>query len=455
MDRACRIASIFVAASGRAGEARIGRLAASLLAASPRVSVADPEICRLDARGWERLGGEPALVRFIRSIAVEGGVPGARIGVADGVIAADVAARSAGPEGRIVAVGGDVGFLAGQPVALLPVSDELKRTLRALGIDRIGEVAAREQAELEARLGPEGVKAHRLARGKGGPTFRPMRSESLPGAAFGLEGPATSLQPLLFVLRHLLARVLSELSEEGRCAAELELEIELEGGRRAATRISPARPTNREDLLFDLCRAVLERKFTGRRLEAPITSLVLRIGRKAAAETRQGDLFARRWRDPLAAAATLSRLRARLREDAVVRPAPRANHRPESRNRWRAVRIVAAGEGGRTGRSELPSVPPVEEETGDTVSAVLRLLPRPLAIRVMTTNGRPFALWDDIGRHDVLAAEGPERLSGDWWGSPYRREYYRLGTTGGELLWVFREQRPGEEDRWRLHGWWD
>ena len=68
---------------------------------------------------------------------------------------------------------------------------------------------------------------------------------------------------------------------------------------------------------------------------------------------------------------------------------------------------------------------------------------------------RPAVVWDDLGRHEVAVAEGPERLSGDWWKSPYRREYYRVCTDRGELLWLFREQRRGEEPRWCLHGWWD
>jgi protein ImuB len=64
------------------------------------------------------------------------------------------------------------------------------------------------------------------------------------------------------------------------------------------------------------------------------------------------------------------------------------------------------------------------------------------------------AVEDERGRHEVIAAEGPERLSGDWWTAPYRREYFRICTDRGELLWIYREPRRGD-DRWWLHGWWD
>jgi protein ImuB len=64
-------------------------------------------------------------------------------------------------------------------------------------------------------------------------------------------------------------------------------------------------------------------------------------------------------------------------------------------------------------------------------------------------------LRDGRGRHEVVVAEGPERISGDWWRAPYAREYWWAGTGDGELLWLFREHRGGEDPRWRLHGWWD
>jgi protein ImuB len=78
-----------------------------------------------------------------------------------------------------------------------------------------------------------------------------------------------------------------------------------------------------------------------------------------------------------------------------------------------------------------------------------------MPVRVDVREGRPIELQDDRGRHELVAAEGPERLSGDWWKDPYRREYFRVCTSAGELLWLFREYRRSGELRWWLHGWWD
>ena len=442
---------------------RARALALALLIASPRVSMASSGLCRADARGWARRGGERALAELICSVVEEAGFSDARVGIADSGVAADAAASLAAEKPLIVPAGLARDFLAPLPLALLPISEELATTFRALGFQRVGEIASRARSELETRFGPEGVQAHRWACGldEDG-AFRPVASEELPEASVELDGSVTDLEPLLFVLRHLLPRLCADLTERGNCAAALVLELEPERGPPRRTEITPARPTAHEHLLFDLCRAALEREFEMQGLTAPISLVTLRVVRRAAAEARQGDLFAREPRDPLASSAAFTRLRARLGKGSVVRPAPRADHRPETRNRWEpidetgtlsrpVIRETSSGEGGK-GRSGNSGRDPRAEEA---LPPALRLLPQPRDVRVQAVEGRPTVVWDDVGRHEVAAAEGPERLSGDWWKAPYRREYYRVCTDRGELLWVFREQRGSGDPRWCLHGWWD
>ncbi len=456
-------------------------------------------LCRLDAGGWARRGGEEAFVRRVRMVAAEAGFPAARVGLADTGIVADAASRLAAAEPRIVPPGHGRAFLASLPLTLLPISDELRATLHALGLRRIGEVAARGRNELETRFGPEGTRAHRWSCGQDEDgVFRPITSEELPEASFELEGPHTSLEPLLFVLRHLLARVCGDLVGEGRCAARLVLELELGDRSRRPTTITPARPTAQEALLFDLCRAALEREFEVDCLAAPVTTLTLRVRERASAEARQGDLFVREPRDPLKASAALVRLHARLGDEAVVRPAPCPDHRPEARNEWTPVEARRASGGAGSSRATSGTMATADGGTasddggakgdtdGDVIPAVLRLLPRPLPVCVRSVEGRPAEVWDERGHHEVTAAEGPERLSGEWWKAPYRREYFRVCTSEGELLWLFREgtatrststggslegerlsrERCAEsaesaesvesaESDWRLHGWWD
>ena len=57
--------------------------------------------------------------------------------------------------------------------------------------------------------------------------------------------------------------------------------------------------------------------------------------------------------------------------------------------------------------------------------------------------------------HDVIRAEGPERIAGEWWRDDLPpRNYYRIEDDGGRRFWLFREGLHGEGSppRWFLHG---
>ncbi|MDT8436380.1 MAG: hypothetical protein RRA92_06445 [Gemmatimonadota bacterium] len=452
-----RVASVRAAPPDGAGPEAAMRLAAALLAASPRVSAAGSGLCRADARGWERRGGEEALARALRDAARAADFQVRGVGIADVPVVSDAASLVAVRRpGRIAIVPPGTGrrFLAPLPLAALPLPAELHETLRALGLRTAGDLAARTRAELEARFGPEGLRAHRLARGEDGRPFRALHPGASPRAELDLAPPVESLEPLLFVLRRLLARLCADLEEAGRGAARIALEMVLADGTRRAAAIVPARPTRRAGLLHDLCRAALERAAEeGGGLAAPVAGLAVRVERSAAPDARQGDLFRAEWRDPMAAAGALSRLRARLGEEGVVWPAPRPHVRPESRNGWRPVDPCAAARAEDPGASGGSADSSVRGEDG--IPGTLRLLPAPSPVCVRTGAGRPVELRDGAERRRIVAAEGPERLSGDWWKDPWRREYFRLCTAEGELFWVFREVRRDGTLRWWLHGWWD
>ena len=61
--------------------------------------------------------------------------------------------------------------------------------------------------------------------------------------------------------------------------------------------------------------------------------------------------------------------------------------------------------------------------------------------------------------HRIARAEGPERISPEWWrGSDAEgaltRDYYRVESVRGLRFWVFREGAygAGRLPRWFLHG---
>jgi hypothetical protein len=57
--------------------------------------------------------------------------------------------------------------------------------------------------------------------------------------------------------------------------------------------------------------------------------------------------------------------------------------------------------------------------------------------------------------HEVLRAEGPERIAGEWWrGSVDIRDYFRVEDAEGRRFWLFRKGLYGgdAEPRWFMHG---
>src|SRR5205085_12270445 len=115
----------------------------------------------------------------------------------------------------LVPSGRDAAFMARYPLSLLGLGEELAETLAALGLRTVGQVAALDGDEVEARFGPEGLAAHRLARGidRRGPS--PPRDDSLPAAECDLGAPVSSAEPLLFVIRGALASLGGALRAKG------------------------------------------------------------------------------------------------------------------------------------------------------------------------------------------------------------------------------------------------
>jgi protein ImuB len=58
--------------------------------------------------------------------------------------------------------------------------------------------------------------------------------------------------------------------------------------------------------------------------------------------------------------------------------------------------------------------------------------------------------------HRVARADGPERIGPEWWtGDTFEpRDYYRVETTDGHRLWLYRSglHTPTHEARWYVHG---
>lgn len=166
---------------------------------SPRVETVRPGICALGTRGPSRyFGGDESLAGLVaRALsgvegagAAAGGKVEAGVGVADGLFAAVLAARTAleDPSARpwIVEAGCTPDFLAPWPVTTLD-RPELADLLLRLGITTLGAFAGLPTTQVLARFGSDGAICHEVAAGIRGelPGLRIFSLSHRPGPAPG------------------------------------------------------------------------------------------------------------------------------------------------------------------------------------------------------------------------------------------------------------------------------
>ncbi|MFD2774069.1 DNA polymerase Y family protein [Leucobacter albus] len=179
-----------------------------------------PGLVAMRARGPARYyGGEPEVARALLEFARSEALGAARVGIADGLFAAEQAATAepAPADGvRVVAVGGSAGFLSDLPVTCA-TDEKLGALLPGLGIYTLGAFAALPEDAVRARFGPGGVLAHRHARGEDGERGEPVRPQlAAKDFAVGIEfePPLSGTEQLSFACSTLVEGFIGALTAE-------------------------------------------------------------------------------------------------------------------------------------------------------------------------------------------------------------------------------------------------
>ncbi len=435
----------------------VTRATAAFVRASPQVTPATgaPGLWWIGASGLD----EETLARELLSIA-QLWHPHARVAIADSCVAAragtwEHAGRRASVSRGWVRVppGGCAAYLARAPLGMLTIDDDLRETLRALGLRTIGEFARLEAEDVERRWGEVGLHAWRLAHGDDQRRPGLTRVESPRAVTTELQPSVSTTEPILFLVRAALDRLVSDLIADGRTAATLALTLGLDDVRNAlpvptrqhtiTREIRLPRPIARTVPLLERCRALLD----DWPLTAPVCSVTLAVTATAPLSGAQGELLDPAWRDAAAADAAFARLRTTLGTDAIVRPVARDTHRPERAAVWERVEDPYDALQ-RTGG-------PADQRTSEFRPA-LRQLDPPEQVEVTVEDDVPRAVrWRNQWIR-IAHAIGPERLAGDWWDESYARDYWRCedGDHGPALV-VYHDIGTPAHAAWYLHGWYD
>jgi protein ImuB len=420
------------------------RLAASCNRFSPWTAPDEPDGLWIEATGLAHLfGGEQPLLRDILTY-LHGLGFAARGAIAGTAGAAWGLARYSKVVSTIVPPGEEAAALARLPVKALRIDTDSAALLNRLGLKTVGQILTIPRASLRARLGKVITCRLDQALGRQGEALSPLMPEPVYAARREFVDPLTAMEGLAQTARILIDSVAEKLKADGKGARRFSLVLFDTQNGRTEMSVRMARPScepKHIGRVFKEKLAALEGRFDPTLGFDAAALYAMRVEPLQNRQTNLLDSVADTGGDGERVAQFLDRVTARLGEKAVACFAFEESHWPE-----RAALHVPA-----TATVQISAAPALSQPRP------LMLLPRPESIRVIALMPdyppRKF-IWRRC-HHIVERAEGPERISPEWWSGeekiPTARDYYRVEDEKGGRFWLYREG-PNDDQRWFLHG---
>ncbi|MBN8964498.1 MAG: DNA polymerase Y family protein [Rhizobiales bacterium] len=431
---------------------------------TPLVGLDPPDGLVLDITGCAHLfGGEAALARDLVERLRRGGLR-ARVAVADTVGCAWGVARY-GAQG-VVAQGGVEAAILPLPIAALRVEAGTVADLRTAGLVRVADLASRPRAPFAARFGAGLL--HRLdqALGRVEEPIVPRLPVPAAMAEQRFADPVGREADVLGTIEQLAFRLAEVLERRGEGGRLFQLALFRADGAVHRLEIgtgAPLRDPPRVRKLFEERLAALgDACDPGFGYDmVRLASLVCERCDPAQTGLAGGGHVEDPAHENLAhedLAHLIDRFGARFGLRSIARLRPCDTHVPEN-----AVIAVPAH------APPLPRTHEGEREdlAQDSLSPTrpLRLLepPEPVDATAEVPDGPPVQFsWRRV-RHQILRAEGPERIAAEWWrndrgGRALTRDYFRVESRDGMRAWLYREGlfgsevKPPRQPRWFLHG---
>jgi len=395
---------------------------------SPRVEELDPSTVIVDAAGLERLFGSPRdLAAALASRFGAMGFTGS-IAIASNPDAALHAARGI-PGVTLIPRGQEAARLGELPVELLNPSPQIQETLDCWGIRTFLDLAALPEIGIAERLGAEGVRLQKLARGEGSRPLRLVEPELVFEQSMELEYPLTDLEPLSFALARLLHELCASLESRALAAIEIRLHLKLETQVKLETQAADTRairlPVPMRDTRTLL--KLLQLELSTHPPAAPIVAVTLQA-EAAKPRPSQNGLYSPPTPEPEKLELTLARIAAVVGRDNVGSPEMLDTHRPGG---FRISDVMSDARWDRPSPSVVCHASPL----------ALRIYRPPLPATVQAPEGRPSHISARGVQGKVLTRAGPWRISGDWWtATPWARDEWDVALSDGALYRIYFER---------------
>jgi protein ImuB len=401
----------------------------------------------LDIAGCAHLyGGEARLLADLASRLRRFGLfP--RIAVADTAGAAWGVARYGDAPNRIVPSGGEAEAILNLPLAALRLTQETLALLHRLGFWRIEDLMHKLRAPLVARF-----STHLLLRLDQalGHKPEPLSSVSPPPryhAHANFVEPILTDEHIVEAARRLLSDLVEDLTRDCVGARRLRFLLFRVDGEVVSIDIGLSAPSRNAEHLARLLALRLERLSGTLNANYGFEAAAIHVLVAESMPERQTRLVAEdEGTAPEDLACLIDRLEQRLGVGAVRRLHPHQSHIPErgTVTRRAAEAIPSDWAIGTPGKTKPPLLLPHPEE----VSEVMALIPE----------GPPRRFcWRGV-QHQVVHAEGPERIAPEWWRQAemeIERDYYVVEDESGRRFWLYRAglyQDGIAHPRWFVHG---
>jgi protein ImuB len=422
---------------------------------TPLVACDAPDGLLLDISGCAHLyGGEDALVADLSSRLEAAGFAFS-IAIAGSIGAAWAAAHFGKPGSH--ACGTEHTLLASLPLAALRIAPETVASLARVGLKRIGDIIDLPRAPLTARFGVDLLRQFDRALGAEHEPLTPR----LPVAPYVAEQrfaePIAREEDVLAITARLAARLKVALERRGDGARRLELMLFRTDGavrRIAAGTSRPLRdPDDIRALFVERLTALADTLDPGFGFD--MARLSVTVAEPCAPE--QIGIGGRE--DAAAIGRLVDHLSARLGSQRVRRLVAQDSHIPELAAASLPAQMTGTDDGWAAFRRYRDDV--------ELSPRPLRLFTRPEPIEAVAEvpDGPPLRFRWRRALHEVIAAEGPERIEGAWWSEHTgpARDYFRVEDKTGLRFWLFRaglyrdlmrgDLLPGTPaPAWFLHG---
>jgi len=286
-------------------------------------------------------------------------------------------------------------------------AEEIRETLALWGLRTFRDFAELPMSGVAQRLGQEGVRLHKLVKGK---SDRHLVLVQLPvgfDQSLELEHPVTELEPLSFILSRLLNQLCASLNAQALATNELHLRLKLETGAEPERTITLPIPMRNSKTFLRLLLLDLE----SRPPSAPIIAVAI-AAEPAKPRVVQNGLFIPLAPEPEKLELTLARLAKLVGADNVGSPELLDTNRQDA---FRIKRFALTSIRKKANSNPHSAIRNPERVMG------FRIFRPPLVAKVVTTDGLPARISTGgptsacIVRGRIVRVSGPWRASGDWW----------------------------------------